>query len=324
MGRPCRPFGGEPVNTVYGVFVGLGLWLIGVPHPLVWAVLATFLRFIPYVGPWIAAAGPMLLAIGVAPGWGRFAWTLGLYSVLELVTANFVEPFLYGSSTGISAIAILVAAIFWTWLWGPIGLLLSTPLTVCVVVIGRYVPHLEFLGILFGDEPALSPAQRFYQRMIAMDAEDAVELVEQLLKDQSVIDVYDTVIIPAMSLAEEGRHAGFLDSTTEAYFLENTRELVEEIGAKPPARPDENRTTATVFCLPAKGAADEVACQMFAQLLRGTAARILPMGMSTDDLVQTISAARPDVMCISGVRPASQLAVSRYVAEHLTNTSSQI
>ena len=291
------------VNAVYGALVGLGLWLIGVPHPLVWAVLATLLRFIPYVGPWIAAAGPMLLAIGAAPGWGRFAWTLGLYSILELVAANFVEPFLYGSSTGISAIAILVAAVFWTWLWGPIGLLLSTPLTVCVVVIGRYVPHLEFLGILFGDEPALSPAQRFYQRMIAMDAEDAVELVEQFLKDQSVIDAYDTVIIPAMSLAEEGRYSGFLDPTTEAYFLENTRELVEEIGAKPPAEPDGNRTTAKVFCLPAKNAADEVACQMFAQLLRGTAARVLPIGISTDELVQTIFAARPDVVCISGVPP---------------------
>jgi predicted PurR-regulated permease PerM len=153
------------VNAIYGALVGLGLLLIGIPHPLVWAVLATLLRFIPYVGPWIAAAGPILLAIGVAPGWGKFAWTLGLYVVLEVVTANFVEPFLYGSSTGISAIAILVAAVFWTWLWGPVGLLLSTPLTVCLVVVGRYVPHLEFLGILFGDEPVLSPAQRFYQRM---------------------------------------------------------------------------------------------------------------------------------------------------------------
>jgi predicted PurR-regulated permease PerM len=291
------------VNVVYGALVGLGLLLIGVPHPLVWAVLATVFRFIPYVGPWIAAAGPLLLAIGVAPGWSKFAWTLGLYGVLELVAANFVEPFLYGSSTGISAIAILVAAVFWTWLWGPIGLLLSTPLTVCVVVIGRYVPHLEFLGILFGDEPALSPAQRFYQRMIAMDAEDAAELVEQLLKDQSVLDVYDSVIIPAMSLAEEGRHAGFLDSATEAYFLENTRELVEEIGAEPPARPNENRATPKVFCLPAKDAADEVAAEMFVQLLRGTTARVLPIGISTDDLVQTISAAGPDVLCISGVPP---------------------
>ena len=291
------------VNAVYGALVGLGLYLIGVPHPLVWAVLSTVLRFIPYVGPWMAATGPMLLAIGVAPGWGRFAWTLGLYGVLELVAANFVEPLLYGSSTGISAIAILVAAVFWTWLWGPIGLLLSTPLTVCVVVIGRYVPHLEFLGILFGDEPALSPAQRFYQRMIAMDAEDAAELVEQLLKDQPVIDVYDNVIIPAMSLAEEGRHAGFLDSATESYVLENTRELVEEIGAKPSSRQDENRPTVKVLCLPAKDAADEVACQMFVQLLRGTAARVLPMGISTDDLVQTISAEGPDVVCISGVPP---------------------
>jgi hypothetical protein len=307
------------VNAVYGVLVGLGLFLIGVPHPLVWAVLATLLRFIPYVGTWIAAAGPMLLAIGVAPGWGKFAWTLGLYSVLELVASNFVEPLLYGSSTGISAIAILVAAVFWTWLWGPIGLLLSTPLTVCVVVIGRYVPHLEFLGILFGDEPALSPAQRFYQRMIAMNAEDAAELVEQLLKDQPAVDVYDNVIIPAMSLAEEGRHAGFLDSAIEAYFLENTRELVDEIGARPAsgspaARPEENSSMAKVFCVPAKDAADEVACQMFVQLLPRAVARVLPMGISTDDLVQTISAEGPDVVCISGV-PPKRLAVSLFAAD---------
>ena len=163
------------VNAVYGSLVGVGLLLIGVPHPLVWGVLAMLLRFIPYVGPWIAAAGPLLLSIGVAPGWGRFAWTLGTYTALELLAANVIEPFLYGSSTGISAIAILVAAVFWTWLWGPIGLLFSTPLTVCVVVIGRYVPHLEFLGVLFGDEPALSPAQRLYQRLIARDAEEAAD-----------------------------------------------------------------------------------------------------------------------------------------------------
>ena len=291
------------VNAVYGALVGIGLLLIRIPHPLLWAALATILRFIPYVGALIGAAGPMLLAIGIAPGWGKFAWTLGLYSILELVAANFVEPLLYGSSTGISAIAILVAAVFWTWLWGPIGLLLSTPLTVCVAVIGRYVPHLEFLGILFGDEPALSPAQRFYQRMIAMEAEDAAELVEQLLKDQSTIDVYDNVIIPALRLVEEGRHAGFLDSVVEVYFLENTRDLIDEIGAKAALKLEDNGTAARVFCLPAKDAADEVACQMLVQLLRGTAGRVLPMEMSTDELVQTISAGRPDVVCISGVPP---------------------
>jgi hypothetical protein len=298
------------VNAMYGTLVGVGLLLIGVPHPLVWAVLATLLRFIPYVGPWIAAAGPALLAIGVAPGWGKFALTLGLYAVLELVAANIVEPFLYGSSTGISAIAILVAAVFWTWLWGPIGLLLSTPLTVCVVVVGRYVPHLEFLGILFGDEPALSSAQRFYQRMIAMNAEDAAQLTEQLLKDQSVVDVYDNVIIPAMSLAEEGRHAGFLDSATEVYFLENTRELVDEIGSRGDSAPSENRSAAKVICLPAKDAADELACQMFAQLLPGIEVRVMPLGISSDDLFQAICTARPDVVCISGVPPQA----TRHVA----------
>jgi predicted PurR-regulated permease PerM len=298
------------VNAMYGTSVGVGLLLIGVPNPLVWAVLATLLRFIPYLGPWIAAAGPALLAIGIAPGWATFAWTLGLYAVLELVAANIVEPLLYGSSTGISAIAILVAAVFWTWLWGPIGLLLSTPLTVCLVVVGRYVPHLEFLGILFGDEPALSSAQRFYQRMIAMNAEDAAELTEQLLKDQSVVDVYDDVILPAMSLAEEGRHAGFLDSATEVYFLENTRELVDEIGSRGDSAPSENLSPGKVICLPAKDAADELACQMFAQLLPGIEVRVMPLGISSDDLFQAICAAPPAVVCISGVPPQA----TRHVA----------
>lgn len=298
------------VNAMYGALVGVGLLLIGVPNPLVWAVLATLLRFIPYVGPWIAAAGPALLAIGVAPGWATFAWTIGLYAVLELVAANVAEPLLYGSSTGISAIAILVAAVFWTWLWGPIGLLLSTPLTVCLVVVGRYVPHLEFLGILFGDEPALSSAQRFYQRMIAMNAEDAAELTEHLLKDQSVVDVYDDVIIPAMSLAEEGRHAGFLDAATEVYFLENTRELVDEIGSRGDSAPSEHLSAAKVICLPAKDTADELACQMFAQLLPGIEVRVMPLGISSDDLFQAICAALPAVVCISGVPPQA----TRHVA----------
>jgi predicted PurR-regulated permease PerM len=298
------------VNAVFGALVGVGLLLIRVPHPLVWAVMATLLRFIPYVGTWVAAAGPALLAIGVAPGWDKFAWTLGLYVVLELVAANIFEPFLYGSSTGISAIAILVAAVFWTWLWGPIGLLLSTPLTVCVVVVGRYVPHLEFLGILFGDEPVLSSAQRFYQRMIAMNAEDAAELTEQLLKDQSVVDVYDDVIMPAMSMAEEGRHAGFLDSATEVYFLENTRELVDEIGSRRVPGPKENRGAAKLICLPAKDAADELACQMFAQLMPAIEVQVMPLGISTDALVQAICTARPDVVCISGVPPQA----TRHVA----------
>jgi len=327
------------VNVSYGALVGFGLMLIGIPHPLVWAVLAAVLRFIPYVGPWIAAAGPLLLAIGVAAGWGKFGWTLGLYAILELLTGNVVEPFLYGSSTGISAIAILVAAVFWTWLWGPIGLLLSTPLTVCLVVVGRYVPHLEFLGILFGDEPALSPAQRFYQRMIAMEAEDAAELTEQLVREDSLLEVYDNVIIPAISLAEEGRHGGFLDSATAAYFLENTRELTDEISSigdrdlidpalKDPDSDDlgsngplqgriergpglkASRTSANVICLPARDAADELACHIFAQLLPEAEVQVLPLAIPDDSLAEAILTARPDLICISGVPPQA----TRHVA----------
>lgn len=248
--------------------------------------------------------------IGVAPGWGKFAWTLGLYVVLELVAANFVEPFLYGSSTGISAIAILVAAVFWTWLWGPVGLLLSTPLTVCVVVVGRYVPHLEFLGILFGDAPVLSPAQRFYQRMIARDAEEAADLTEQLLKDQSAIDVYDNVIIPAISLAEEGRHAGFVDSETETYFLENTRELVDEIGTNEVSDSEDHSVSARIVCIPAKDSADELACQILAQILPRAAVEVMPCGIGTKELVRSMTNTRPDLACISGVPPQA----TRHVA----------
>jgi predicted PurR-regulated permease PerM len=305
------------VNLAFGTLVGLGLLLIGIPHPLVWGVLAALLRFIPYVGAWVAAVCPLLLAIGIAPGWDKFAWVLGLYVILELVTGNLVEPLLYGSSTGISAIAILVAAVFWTWLWGPIGLLLSTPLTVCVVVVGRYVPHLEFLGILFGDEPALSPAQRFYQRMIARDAEDAAELTEQLVKEQPLIEVYDNVIIPAISLAEEGRHGGFLDSATSAYFLENTRELADDIGYadNSPAEDDltaikENHNPVKIICLPAKDAADELACHMFTQLLSGVEVQVLHSAISGDSLAQAILTTRPDLICVSGVPPQA----TRHVA----------
>ena len=292
------------VNALYGACVGIGLLLIGIPHPLVWALLATLLRFIPYIGPWIAAAAPLLLSIAVAPGWGKFAWTLGLYIVLEFVAGNVVEPLLYGASTGISAMAILIAAVFWTWLWGPIGLLLSTPLTVCFVVIGRYVPHLEFLGILFGDEPVLSPAQRFYQRMIAMDAEEAADLIEQFLKDQPLADVYDTVIIPALSMAEEGRYAGFLEATVEQYFLENTRDLVEDLGAQHQTAAGPQAVFSRIFCLPAKDEADEIAARMLIQLLpANVSADVLPFDMPMEKALQFLSSQKIDIVCVSGVPP---------------------
>jgi predicted PurR-regulated permease PerM len=297
------------VNALYGTLVGIGLLVIGIPHALVWAVMAMLLRFVPYVGAWIAAAGPLLLAVAVAPGWSKFLWTLGLYSVLEFLAANVAEPLLYGSLTGISSLAILVAATFWTWLWGPVGLLLSTPLTVCLVVMGRYIPHLEFLGIIFGDEPVLSPAQRFYQRMIAMDAEDAAELVEDLVAKGTLAEVFDDVIIPAMTLVEEGRHAGFLDSAVEQYILENTRELVEDLGTK--NQKAESSTPLRIICVPARDSADGIAAEMFAQLMpKGVETQVLAMAasVSTRPIIEfenAIAAGKPDLVCVSGIPPGA-------------------
>ena len=299
------------VNTAFGFSVGLGLLLIGIPHPLVWAVLAIVLRFVPYIGPWLAAIGPILLATAVATGWHKLGLTLGLYLGLELLISNLAEPFLYGTTVGVSAIAILLGAVFWTWLWGPAGLLLSTPLTVCIVVIGRYVPHLEVLGILFGDEPVLSPAQRFYQRMIALDAEDAAEVIEQLLKDQSLVDIYDSVIVPALSMAEQGRHDGFLDGPIEEYFLDNTSDLVEELGSRQSAAFTDNHQSAKLICLPAKDKADEIAAKMLIQLLPASVIpELVPRDLSTADLVRRMTSQKPHMVCISGVPPQT----TRHVA----------
>ena len=149
------------VNVTYGVPLGIGLYFIGVPNALLWGVLATVLRFVPYVGPFIASLFPIALAIAVDPGWEMLLWTAGLFLTVELISNNVIEPWLYGSSTGVSAIAIILAAIFWTTLWGPIGLLLSTPLTVCLVVMGRYIPHLRFLEVMLGSEPVLSAREHF-------------------------------------------------------------------------------------------------------------------------------------------------------------------
>lgn len=193
------------VNVTYGLPIGLGLWLIGVPNAVLWGMLAVVLRFIPYLGPWIAALFPLTIAFGVDPGWSMLVWTIVLFLVVELVSNNAVEPWLYGNSTGLSSFAIILATIFWTLLWGPPGLLLATPLTVCLVVIGSYVPNLEFLGVLLGNEPVLSPAERLYQRLLAGNIEEAVEMAEQQLEESTSQQFYDDVAIPALRLSENDR-----------------------------------------------------------------------------------------------------------------------
>lgn len=226
------------VNGTYGVGITIGLWLIGkvfgggVPFPSVvlWGVLCAVLRFIPYIGPWMAAAFPIALSFAVYESYAPFVAVVAMFVVVELLSNNLMEPWLYGSSTGMSTLAVLVAAVFWTWLWGGIGLLLATPLTVCLVVIGKYVPQLAFLDILLGDEPVLEPPSRVYQRLLALDQEEAAELAQEHLAETSLERVYDEVLLPALAMAEQDRHKGKLDENRQQFIYGAMRDMIEELG----------------------------------------------------------------------------------------------
>jgi predicted PurR-regulated permease PerM len=198
------------VNVAYAIPITIGLWLLGIPNALLWGFLALVLRFVPYIGPAIAMLLPMLLALAVAPGWSLVLWTAALFVLMELISNNVVEPWLYGSRTGLSPLAIIVAAIFWTWLWGPLGLILSTPLTVCLVVLGRHVPQFEFFEVLFGNEPVLEPKERLYQRLLAGDPEEATDHAEETLEEVYLIDFYQDVVIPALLIGEQDRARGVM------------------------------------------------------------------------------------------------------------------
>ncbi|MCO4317488.1 AI-2E family transporter [Phyllobacterium sp. 21LDTY02-6] len=217
------------INISYGVPVGIGLWVIGIPNPVLWGLLAILFRFVPYVGPIIAAAFPLLLAIAVDPGWMTLVWTAALFIVLELLSNNVMEPLLYGSRTGLSPVAILVAAIVWTWIWGPIGLILSTPLTVCLVVLGRHVPKFEFLDVLLGNEPVLMPPQQLYQRLLSGDPDEATEKAEEYLQTAPILEYYGSVAIPSLQLAEHDRKRGVLDVPRRNRVAQGMAFLVENL-----------------------------------------------------------------------------------------------
>jgi predicted PurR-regulated permease PerM len=284
------------VNVTYGVPVGIGLWLIGVPYPLLWGMMATVLRFAPFIGPVLAAVLPIALSIAVAAGWSMLLWTAALFIVLELISNNIVEPWLYGSQTGLSPIAIILAAIIWTWLWGPMGLLLSTPLTVCLVVLGRHVPQFAFLNVLLGSEPALTPEEKLHQRLLAADADEATELAEGFLKDQTLETFYQQIALPTLVTIERDRAAGFLDDRRQQMVARGMFTLIENLSDHEDAVPAESGAAEargliaeraipprisprmdehSILCAGARGSLDDVAAAMLAQLIRrrGIAAR---------------------------------------------------
>lgn len=219
------------LNTSFGVIVGVGLSFIGVPSPVLWGILGALLRFIPYIGSWIAAAPPIVLAAAVEPGWSMAIWTAVLYAVTEVTMGQLIEPLVYGHSTGLSPIAVVVAAIFWTWIWGPVGLIISTPLTLCLVVLGRYIERLEFFDVLLGDRPALSPEESFYQRMLAGDPDEAEEQAERYLKEHSLSSYYDEVALKGLRLATSDIVRGALPPTKVELLRDSVAELVGDLAA---------------------------------------------------------------------------------------------
>lgn len=299
------------VNALMGVAIGIGLEAMGVPYATLWGVLAALLRLVPYVGILSAASLPFALSLAVFDGWLRPALVLALFFVLEIVVGNFVEPWLYGAHTGISSLGLLVSAIFWTILWGYPGLILSTPLTVCVVVLGRYVPQLSFLHIVLGDESVLSTEVHLYQRLLAMDQAEAFEVVHEFLKDRPLLDLYQNVIIPALILTEQERHRGTLEQHREEFVFLCLTEIIAELAEHEPAKMDAVAQPGRVLLIPAKDAADEVSAALFAQLLEreGHAAITLPRG-STEELAM-LKPGPDDIICVSALPPFAFAAAAK-------------
>ncbi len=314
------------INATYGIAAGIGLYFIGLPNALLWGILATMLRFIPYLGPCLAAAMPIGLAMAISTGWIAPLLAIGLFVVLELLSNNVMEPWLYGKTTGVSVVAVLVAAVFWTWLWGIVGLLLATPLTVCLLVIGKHVSQLSFLDILLGNEPVFAVSRRVYQRLVAGDQEEAAELVEAACGDQPLVKVYDTMLISALALAEthwrrdelaEGRHKFIMNSVREILQDQGERHLetlaTEGTESENAADGDSGGATAPhesglcVLCLPARTEADEIAGTMLAQLFDspGCPVKAAPVASSPSELIDLVWQLKPRVVCISALPPAA-------------------
>ena len=321
------------VNVTFGIAVAIGLFFIGVPNAILLGAFATVLRFIPYIGPWIAAAFPIILSLAVSPSWMMPLLTLGLFVLLELICSNIVEPWLYGSSTGVSSIALVVAAVFWTWLWGPIGLMLATPLTVCLVVMGRHVPQLSFLSIMLSDEEALTPAEQCYHRLLTVGLNEASELVDAYVKANSLTALYDAVLIPVITAAETDHQRGSLDNEQRDFVEQGIRDIIEDLGTGRPAPesrlfedkretehspPPPQAPACRVCCLPARADRDEIAGTMLVHLLQqqGFQAQNAPAKLVAGELVKMVDEADVDVACISVVAPSTVIH-ARYLCAKL-------
>lgn len=342
------------VNAAFGIVVAVGLYLIGVPSPILFGIMGFLLRFVPYIGAFIAAGFPIALAAAVDPGWAMALETFALFLIVEGIVGQVIEPWLYGHNTGISPIAVVVSATFWTWLWGPVGLVLSTPLTVCLVVLGRHVEQLNFLDVILGDAPALTPVESFYQRMLVGDASEVADQAEQFLKKNSLIAYYDEVALPALMMAQADLRRGVLDESRQRRVKDTIEEVIEDLSdhvdeqpalepaepqpyalrksdggslPNPETPPDSLRAEAApgvpdqkrVLCIAGRSPLDEAAGALFAQILEkhGIGAKIEAPGALTVGRISRLSGEGANIVCLSYLDADVSLASARYAIRRL-------
>jgi hypothetical protein len=347
------------LNSAFGVIIGIGLFWIGVPNSILWGILSGLLRFVTYIGSFIFAGLPIALATAVEPGWSMAIWTAVLYIVVELSVSQGVEPILYGHSTGLSPFAVVVSAIFWSWLWGSIGLVLSMPLTLCLVVLGRHVDRLEFLDILLGDRPPLTPVESFYQRILAGDADEAQSHAELLLNERSLSSYYDEVALKGLQLAANDAERGVIGYRQLEQVGNTINGLIRELAeyddrdppsddAQPAVMPKDQREMSKadppetvsnspdlsapwqaptpVLCLAGKGPLDESAAAMLAQLLgkHGLGATVSSYQAASRDAIASLDVTGIAMICISYLDIRGNPSHLRYLLQRLRRRAPDI
>jgi len=305
------------VNATFGVLVGLGLFVVGVPYAMLFGFLGGALRFIPYVGVWIGAGLPIALSMAVFPGWSKALLVLGLFAILELFTSAVLEVLLYARSAGVSEVGLLVAIAFWAWVWGPIGLLLATPLTVCLVVFAKYVPELEFIWIVMGDSPVFSTDVVVYQRLLAEDEDEASDVVDRYAAEHTPAEVYEAVLLPVLLHASRDRSRGRIEESEERVLVTAVRTIIDELADAAP-EPAGTRPRIAVFGCAARSEADAAALHMLRELL-------VPSGVDLDigtadrlsaELVHEVRERGVGVVVVASTPPGG-LAQARYLCKRL-------
>jgi AI-2E family transporter len=343
------------LNAGFGFVITIGLWGIGVPNPILWGVVAALMRFIPYIGAILSAVFPVLLAAAVDPGWSMAIMTLVLFVVFEPLLGHFIEPWVQGQSTGLSPLAIVISAIVWTTLWGPIGLLLATPLTLCLIVLGRHVEGLKFLEIILGDQPALTPPEMFYQRLLAGNSAEAADQAQKVLKSQSLLDYYDGVVLPGLKLAEKDAQRSQMDELRKSELQEGIALIVEDLSDHPVVaekevteldnhandsttrkptyapvlthdqiRDDWRGASSCVLCLPAVSSLDAAASDVLANILKRHGIMAAPAPVTRIRELNALNLNEFRVVWICSIDPSRSSAHLHYLARRLARINSKL